>query len=213
MDNRVESIVEILRQEYPKWKAPAKEFESGYKRTPYTILITTLISFQTKDTITLQSAKRLFELASTPQDMLKLNEDTVSKAIYPAGFYKKKAKSIIAVTQELIDKFNSDVPDSYEKLVSIKGIGPKTAKIVLERAYNQDVIAVDTHLHRVLNLLNIIDTKNVSESDKALEQIVPKKLRSGFNKLFVSFGQVVCRPNYPKCDECPISKYCPQSNT
>ena len=203
-------IVDILKGEYPKWDAPAKAFESAYKRTPYRILCSTLLSFRTKDEVTLQAGLRLFERVSTPYDMLNLDIKEIEELIYPVGFYRKKAKNLKEISQILIERFDGRVPNSYEELTAIKGIGAKTASIVLESAFNSDIIAVDTHLHRILNMLGIIDTKSAKKSAEVLNSIIPDDKKRGLNRLIVSFGQSICKPLSPQCNICPIKNFCPK---
>ena len=205
-------ILEILKAEYPKWEAPAKEFECAYKRTPYKILCSTLLSFRTKDEITLQAALRLFKRVSTPYDMVNLDIKEIEELIYPVGFYRKKAKALKEISQVLIDRFDGEVPNDFNLLTSIKGIGDKTASIVLESAFNRDIIAVDTHVHRILNMLRFVNTKNANESAEILNRLIPDDKKRGLNRLIVSFAQSICRPISPKCAICPIYDKCPRSN-
>ncbi|WP_281951813.1 endonuclease III domain-containing protein [Nitrosophilus kaiyonis] len=211
MDKKeLKKVIKILKNEYKNWDAPAKRLSKGYeyKRTPYTILISTLLSFRTKDEVTVKAANRLFKVADNPKDMIKLSKEKIAKLIYPVGFYNQKAKSILDVTKILIEKYNSKVPDSLKELTSIKGVGPKTAKIVLENAYNKPYIAVDTHVHRLLNLWKIVETKTPQETDKLIEDIFEDSEKIGLNKVLVSFGQTICKPQKPKCEICPIRNYC-----
>ena len=201
--------LERLRADYERWDAPAKRFENAYRRTPYTILISTLLSFQTRDEVTLEAGRRLFALADTPETMLRLSEERIAEAIYPVGFWRKKAASVLTVTRTLLERHDGEVPRTLKELTAIKGIGPKTAKIVLEHAYGEEVTAVDTHVHRILNLLEVVRTKSPEETDRVLEELLPPSERKGLNKLLVSFGQAVCRPRNPRCAECPIAELCP----
>ena len=198
----------ILQKEYPSWDAPAKAFETAYKRTPYTILNSTLISFRTKDEVTLQAGKRLFALADTPEKMVTLEQETIARAIYPAGFYNKKAQSILDIARYLLEHCNGEVPDTLDALVKIKGIGRKTANIVLENAFGRKTVAVDTHVHRIPNLLGFIHTKSPEQTEAVLKKKLGSEQLEGLNKLLVSFAQVICKPRKPLCGECPISDYC-----
>ncbi|SMC08724.1 endonuclease-3 [Nitratiruptor tergarcus DSM 16512] len=203
-----QKILKFLHIEYEKWDAPAKRFakECKYKRTPYTILIATVLSFRTKDEVTFAAAHRLFALADKPKDMLNVSRETIEKTIYPVGFYRQKAKSIHHISQELVEKFGGDVPDTLEELTSIKGVGPKTAKIVLEQAFEKPYVAVDTHVHRICNIWGLIETKSPEESDRVLEEIVSDEEKRGLNKLLVAFGQTVCKPQKPDCKRCPLQE-------
>ncbi len=161
------------------------------------ILITTLLSLRTKDTVTLEAANRLFAIADTPQEMVHVSRETIEKAIYPVGMYRRKAEAIQEISRVLLEHFDGKVPKSLEMLCSIKGIGRKTAKIVLESAYALPYVAVDTHVHRILNRWGFVQTKSARETDRVLEELLPKKLRPGLNRLLVSFGQLFCKPRRP----------------
>ncbi|WP_187647692.1 endonuclease III domain-containing protein [Nitrosophilus labii] len=199
-------VVNILKKECKNWDAPAIRLSRhyGYKRTPYTILISTLLSFRTKDEVTVEAAHRLFKLADTPKKMIFLSKEDIAKVIYPVGFYNQKAKNILNITKILLQKYDGIVPDSLEELTSIKGIGPKTAKIVLENAYKKPYIAVDTHVHRILNLWGFIHTKRAEETDKIVEKLLNDEEKIGLNRVLVSFGQIICKPIGPKCEICPV---------
>ncbi len=203
-------ILPILKKEYPKWDAPAKKFQKGYKRTPFAILLSALISTRTKDEITLLSLQNLLKLADTPEKMLLLSEEEIQKAIYPAGFYKTKAKAILKISKILIEKYNQKVPDKKNELLKLPGVGEKVANIVLESAFKKNVAAVDTHVHRILNLLKIIETKDMKESSKIINEKFPKETLKNLNKILVSFAQSICKPKKPNCQICPIKKYCPK---
>jgi endonuclease-3 len=197
-----------LEAEYDKWDAPAKHFAKAYHRTPYTVLVSTLLSFQTRDETTLAAAVRLFRLADTPAKMLELDEESVARTIYPVGFSRKKAASVLYISSILLESYGGKVPHTMEELTSIKGIGPKTARIVLERAFGQAVAAVDTHVHRILNLMGFVETSLPEETDRIIHQLLPPQVLYGLNRLLVSFGQTVCRPRRPRCGECPIRFCC-----
>ncbi len=205
--------LKLLRAEYPKWDAPAKRFENAYRRTPYTILISTLLSFQTRDETTLEAGKRLFTLADTPEAMLRLSEEWIAETIYPVGFWRKKAASIRHVSRELLERHGGEVPSTLQELTALKGVGPKTAKIVLENAFGAEVAAVDTHVHRLVNLLGFVRSKSPEETDRILERALLPQERKGLNRLLVSFGQVICRPRHPDCDHCPLRECCPASQS
>ncbi|MBN2857648.1 MAG: endonuclease III, partial [Candidatus Delongbacteria bacterium] len=145
--NKFIENIKILREEYKKWNAPIVTLISVQTRDPYKVLISTLLSLRTKDEVTAKASYRLFEKADTPKKMIKLSEEEIQKLIFPVGFYKNKAKTLIETSQILIDKYDSKVPNSLDELLNFKGVGRKTANLVLSLGYGQDTICVDTHVH------------------------------------------------------------------
>jgi len=206
--NKFIENIKILREEYKKWNAPIVTLISVQTKDPYKVLISTLLSLRTKDEVTAKASYRLFEYADAPEKMIKLSEEEIQKLIFPVGFYKTKAKTIIETSHILIDKFNSKVPDSLDELLNFKGVGRKTANLVLSLGYGQDTICVDTHVHRISNRWGAVSTKTPEETEFALMEKIPKKYWSEINDLMVAFGQTVCRPIGPKCKECKV-KDCP----
>ena len=202
----------ILRTEYPKWDAPAKHSDYGYRRTPFTITISVVLSFRTKDEVTQAAGERLFALADTPEAMARLPVETIEKAIYPVGFWRKKARSIHDIATEILERFGGEVLDDEKSLRSIKGIGPKAAAIILERAFGRNIVAVDTHVHRILNLWGFLQTRTPEESYEMLNEILNDEEKRGLNRLLVAFGQAICRPARPKCGECPVRHFCPRAD-
>jgi endonuclease-3 len=200
-------VVDILKDNIPP-DSPSNILKNSFKRTPYTILMATLLSFRTKDEYTALVCAKLFILVDNPKDMLDIDREELESIVRPTGMYRKKAETLKSVSLELIDRFDSKVPSTKGELLSLKGVGEKTANIVLNNAFNTPTIAVDTHLHRVPNLLGFIDTKNERETLRALEERIPKEYWSSLNFTIVTFGQTVCLPRNPKCEICPIYGYC-----
>ena len=153
-------------------------------------------------------SRDLFRVANTPQKIIALSMSRLKKIIFRSGHYNKKALTLKHVSRELINKFGGKVPKTYEELISIKGIGPKTANIVLAFAYEQLVLPIDVHCHRIPNRLGWIKTKTPEETEKELGKILPKKYWKDFNSSFVQFGRDLCNPISPKCSICPVRKYC-----
>ena len=180
--------------------------------TPYTVLISTLISLRTKDEVTLAASERLFKLADTPNKMVLLSDEDIEKAIYPAGFYKRKAQNIKAISKELIEKYDSKVPSTQEELLALPGVGIKTANLTLNLGFNIDAICVDCHVHQIANRIGWIDTKTPEESVIALESIMPKRFWIPLNELLVAYGQNICLSISPLCSECPIKDECKKIN-
>ena len=200
-------VLDILEQNIPN-DSPSNILKNSFKRTPYTILIATLLSLRTKDENTARVCKKLFVIANRPQQMINIPIDELEEVVKPTGMYRKKARTLQEVSQTLIDRFNSTVPQSKAELLSIRGVGEKTANIVLNNAFGIPTIAVDTHVHRISNMLGFIDTKNEKETQKELSTKVPKEYWSRLNFTIVSFGQTICLPRTPQCEVCPIVAYC-----
>jgi len=207
-DGHIEEIISILGGELEKRELPIVSHLAKEKRNPFVILISTLLSLRTKDEVTSEATKRLFSLASTPQEMLQLSPEIIAKTIYPVGFYKNKAKTILAACRELIDRYNSLVPDTMEQLLAMKGVGRKTANLVLTLGFNKEGICVDTHVHRISNRLGYVRTGAPEQTEFALREKLPHKYWLDYNTLLVAFGRHICRPVSPLCGSCPVSNYC-----
>ena len=180
------------------------------KPDPFKVLIACLLSLRTQDKNTEKVSNALFAVADTPEKIIKIPIKKLEKIIFSSGHYKKKARTLQHVSKELISRFNSRVPSNKEDLLSIKGIGPKTANIVLAFAYQKAVLPIDTHCHRIPNRLGWVNTKTPEQTEKALELVLPRRYWLEFNALFVLFGQTICQPISPKCSECPIRHLCPR---
>jgi len=182
------------------------------KPNAFKILIACLLSLRTQDKNTEKASKRLFAVADTPEAIAKFPVKKLEKLIYSSGHYKKKSRVLKHVSKEILKRFKGKVPDTKEELLSIKGIGPKTANIVLAFAYGKDALPIDTHCHRIPNRLGWVKTKTPEQTEKALEKILPRKYWREFNAIFVLFGKTICQPISPWCSKCPISKYCKKIN-
>lgn len=202
----IDKIVEILK----KAKQPQSEFVrlmDSFK-DPFIVLIACILSLRTNDRTTYPATLRMLELGKTPADFAKVNVDDLSKAIYPVGFYKNKAEQIIELSKVLVEKYDSIVPDTIEELIKFKGVGRKTANLVLSEGFNKPAICVDVHVHRIFNRLGYIKTKTPEESETALRKKLSKKHWIDINSLLVTHGQNVCKPIKPLCAQCPIYDYC-----
>ncbi len=205
-------ILNILEKEKKKWNAPVVSLLAKRTKDPYRILISTIISLRTKDEVTKEASERLFSLADNPYDMIKLSEEEISKAIYPAGFYKNKAKTIKEISKRLIEEFDGKVPSDLETLLSFKGVGRKTANLVLSEGFGIPAICVDTHVHRISNRLGIVSSKTPEETEKQLMEKVPREYWNKINENLVAFGQTICKPVTPLCSKCPVNNFCPKIN-
>lgn len=207
-DIKINEVVKILKKELAVGEMPIVSHLAESERDSFVILISTLLSLRTKDEVTAGATDRLLALASTPEEMLRVPQDKIARAIYPVGFYRNKARGIHHVCRELIDRFNSRVPDDLDELLSIKGVGRKTANLVITLAYGKDGICVDTHVHRISNRLGYVVTKTPDETEMALRAKLPRKHWIIYNTLLVFFGRKTCKPVSPVCSTCPISRYC-----
>jgi len=208
---KIKEVLEILGKKYPSHSMTTLN-RMRDKPDAFMILISCLLSLRARDENTEIVTKNLFEEIKTPEELVKLDRIKVEKLIFSSGHYRKKAEAIQHVSKELIEKFNSKVPNTYEELISIKHIGPKTANIVLAFAFNKQVIPVDIHCHRIPNRIGWVKTKTPEETQKELERIIPKENWQEFNAVFVQFGRDICNPISPKCSICPIEKYCRKIN-
>lgn len=183
-----------------------------YGHNPFLILISCLLSLRAKDIVTFEVSKNLFALAQTPQEILDIPIKKLEKILKPVGFYRKKAQTLKSVSNVILEKYNGKVPNSRKDLMSIKGIGHKTASLVLSKAFNIPAICVDTHVHRISNRLGWINTKTPEQTEKELEKIIPKNKWSKINDLLVIWGQNICVPISPFCSKCVLSTICPKLN-
>ena len=191
-------------------KLPAVSLVAVELQDPYSVLISTVISLRTKDDVTLNASRRLLGAAPTPSEMLGLGEDEVSRLIYPAGFYKRKAVQIMQISRILVEKYDGKVPDKVEELMALPGVGIKTANLTLNLGFGIDAICVDCHVHQISNRLGWVKTKTPEESEKALMKIMPRKYWIPLSELLVSYGQEICTSVSPKCSMCPENSRCPK---
>jgi len=181
--------------------------------TPFVTLISCLLSLRTKDEVTEQASQRLLTKYNTPEKIIPLTEKQIETMIYPVGFYKTKAKRIKEISQTLLDTYQGNVPDTFEELLTLKGVGRKTANIVMVYGHKKHgYLPIDTHCHRIPNRLGWIKTKTPEETEHALKKILPAKYWDDFNDLFVTFGQTICVPISPFCSRCAIHRYCKKIN-
>ena len=199
-------IVKLLKAA----KQPQSEFVKLMDsfKNPYLVLIACILSLRTNDKTTYPATLRMLELAKTPKEMKNVSVEELAKAIYPVGFYENKAKQIVEFSKIIDEELNGVVPDEIEELIKFKGVGRKTANLVLSLGFNKPAICVDVHVHRIFNRLGYINTKTPEETEFALREKLPVKYWIDINTLLVTHGQNICKPIKPKCSECPIEKYC-----
>lgn len=203
----IDAVIRTLRREVRQWREPVV---GRYKDDPFTTLISCLLSLRTKDATTRTASERLFRLARTPQRMRQLSLRTIERAIYPVGFYHTKARTIRTVCQTLIDRYGGRVPGDLDALLTIPGVGRKTANLVVTLAFRRPGICVDTHVHRISNRWGYVRTKTPEATEMALRRRLPSRYWRVYNDLLVSFGQNLCHPTSPWCSRCQLSPLCPK---
>jgi len=204
----MDAIVQTLRQSVAAMELPIVTEISQNRRSPFEVLIATILSLRTKDEVTRFASKRLFERAHTPHQMLSLDDSEIAKLIYPVGFYKTKSKTILEISRVLIRDHDGRVPDNLDDLLCLKGVGRKTANLVITLGYGKLGVCVDTHVHRISNRLGYVKTKTPEQTEMALRAQLPKQYWIQYNDLLVTWGQNVCKPISPICSKCDISQYC-----
>jgi endonuclease-3 len=198
----------ILREEYRFWKTPAVTIVAQSDRSPFKVLISCIISLRTKDEVTAHASRRLFERAATPDALQSLPVDEVAGLIYPAGFYRNKALQIVGISKRLMVEYGGRVPDEIDELLKFKGVGRKTANLVVTLGFGKPGICVDTHVHRICNRWGYVSTKTPDETEAALRKKLPAQYWIEINDLLVAFGQNHCHPVSPRCSVCRLAEMC-----
>jgi endonuclease-3 len=198
-------ILSILDEAYPDH--PMGDLTAGQ---PYLVLVACILSLRTKDEVSIPASQRLFKLAQTPKAMVQLDAETIASTIYPTGFYKTKAVTIIEASQALLDRFDGQVPNTIEALLTLKGVGRKTANLVVGLGHRLPAICVDTHVHRICNRLGYLQTSTPDATEFALRDHLPVPFWQVINRVMVRHGQDCCKPIGPRCDVCPVIADCAQ---
>ena len=201
----IEKIVEIIDNYYPM-----HVMEDNYTGKPYKALVSCLLSLRTRDEMTFPVAEKLFQVAPTPYKMIDLSYEELCQIIKSINYYKTKAENILNISGMLIEKYNGEVPSEMEELLAFRGVGRKTANIVISVGFQKPAIAVDTHVHRISNRLGLVSTKNPEETEFALRKLLPEKYWRKWNQLMVLHGKNTCKPITPLCNICPIFDFCNQ---
>jgi endonuclease-3 len=200
--------ITILTEAVTKWKTPAVTIVSQREGDPFKVLISCILSLRTQDKTTGAASERLFALADTPGKMIELTPIEIEKAIYPVGFYHNKTTHILDICRTLLDCYRGKVPDEIDELLKLKGVGRKTANLVVTLGFGKAGICVDTHVHRICNRWGYVSTKTPESTEFALRKKLPKKYWLVINDLLVTFGQNHCTPLSPRCSTCPIRHLC-----
>jgi endonuclease-3 len=207
-DRDIHAVVRILRRKVPQWQTPIVTLMAETYESPFRVLISCILSLRTQDATTARASHRLFGLADTAQSMMQLPTKTIEKAIFPVGFYRIKAKTIRDICRTLVAQYGGRVPDEIDDLLKLKGVGRKTANLVVTLGYRKPGICVDTHVHRISNRWGYLKTATPEKTEFALREKLPQQYWIEYNDLLVSFGQQLCRPISPLCSQCPVSRYC-----
>jgi endonuclease-3 len=201
-------VVRRLRRHVRAWRPTAMTGVAVEQRDPFRILVACLLSLRTQDATTGPAAARLFRLADTPAALLRLAPRTIERAIFPVGFYRTKARVLREISRDLLARFGGRVPDELEALLTLKGVGRKTANLVRTVGFAKPGICVDTHVHRISNRLGFVRTRSPEQTEFALRAKLPPRYWVELNDLLVAFGQNVCRPIGPRCSACPVADLC-----
>ena len=207
-DVSIAEVIRLLRRTRRRWNPTALAVVADETGDPFRVLIACILSLRTQDTTTGPAAARLFALADGPAAMLRLSPRQIERAIYPVGFYRTKSRAILGICRDLLERFGGRVPDDLDALLTLGGVGRKTANLVVTVGYGKPGICVDTHVHRISNRLGYVKTRTPAETETALRAKLPRRYWIGYNDLLVSFGQNVCTPISPHCSECPVRHLC-----
>jgi endonuclease III len=204
-------MMDILREKFKDNVPVVTRISKKENRNPYLVLVGTLLSLRTKDELTEKVMNKLTKEIRTPEEMVSLPIEKLQELIYPVGFYKNKSAVLKNISRTIIDAYDGRVPDSIDELLKLKGIGRKTANLVITEGYNKPGICVDTHVHRISNRIGIVMTKNPHQTEEVLRKVLPKKYWIIYNTLLVTFGKNICKPISPHCSICPIFHLCNKS--
>lgn len=202
-------FVEILEKEVKTYEVPIVDLIAVQTHDPYKILVATILSARTKDETTAGASARLFKKASDIKSLSLLSKKEISDLIYPVGFYKSKAGYLERLPRAM-EAFDNKVPENIDDLVTLPGVGRKTANLVMAVAFKKDAICVDTHVHRIMNIWGYVKTRNPLETEMALRKKLPRFLWQKINSTLVAFGQGTCRPLGSHCDVCVLETLCPK---
>jgi len=204
-ESNIDDVLKTLKRAVAAWRVP---IVGHYRHDPFETLISCLLSLRTKDETTAAASARLFGLARTPRAMLRVPRRTIERAIYPVGFYRTKARTILDVSRVIVDRHGGKVPGTIDELLELKGVGRKTANLVVTLAFRRYGICVDTHVHRISNRWGYVRSKTPHETEIRLRERLPRRHWRTYNDLLVTFGQNLCHPTSPWCSRCPLDGVC-----
>jgi len=204
------AVLRRLRTHARANRLPSLSRIAEKNRDPFLILTGCILSLRTKDETTIPAAERLFALADTPEQLAIVPLGRIERAIYPVGFYRTKARTLRSLSAHLLEHHGGKTPDTLEALLAIKGVGRKTANLVLTLGFGKPGICVDTHVHRISNRWGMVGTRTPDQTEMALREKLPKRYWIEYNDLLVTFGQTLCHPTSPHCSRCPVEAWCPR---
>ncbi|HWI41479.1 MAG TPA: endonuclease III [Verrucomicrobiae bacterium] len=207
-DRDIHRVMELLERAVEQWDTPAVTIVSQREGNPFKVLISCILSLRTQDRTTGPASERLFALADTPAKLAGLPEEDIARAIYPVGFYRVKARTVQEISRTLLERYGGEVPRELDELLKLKGVGRKTANLVVTLGFGSPGICVDTHVHRICNRLGYVDTRTPDETERVLRGKLPQQYWLAINDLLVTFGQNLCTPLSPRCSACPLRPYC-----
>lgn len=207
-DHEIHQAVAILSEAVKGWCSPAVTIVAARDHDPFKVLISCILSLRTRDQTTSEASQRLFALADTPQRLARLSGAEIETAIYPVGFYRNKALQILEISRRLTEQYGGHVPDEIDELLKFKGVGRKTANLVLTLGYGKAGICVDIHVHRICNRWGYLSTRTPEQTEVALRGKLPAQYWIAINDLLVCFGQNQCTPVSPRCSSCPLYRFC-----
>jgi endonuclease-3 len=207
-DQEIHEVMAQLTIASQEWVSPAVTIVSQREGNPFKVLISCILSLRTQDRTTGPASERLFAVAPDAVTLATQSPETVEQAIYPVGFYRIKAVQIIDIARRLLDEYAGRVPDELDELLTFKGVGRKTANLVVTLGYGKPGICVDTHVHRICNRLSYVATRTPDETEMALRLKLPPEYWIGINDLLVMCGQNLCTPVSPRCSICPVGDLC-----
>lgn len=204
----IDKVITQIKKEVKKYETPSVTVISNEYKDAFHVLISCIISLRTKDEVTSKASYALFNRADSPEKISRLKVETIEKLIYPCGFYRNKALQIKEISKTIANDFNGKTPDTIEELLEFKGVGRKTANLVVTLGFNKPGICVDIHVHRICNRWGYVTTKKPDDTEMVLRDILPKKHWIPINDLLVTYGQNICKPVSPFCSICKVSEYC-----
>ena len=207
---RLAVMLRRIRRSLEGTTLPVVTLIAETERDPFKVLISTILSARTKDDVTASASARLFREAPDAPALAALPVERVEALIFPVGFYRTKARSVVATARQLLERFAGSVPATIDELVTLPGVGRKTANLVLTEGFRAPAICVDTHVHRITNIWGYVRTRTPAETEMALRAKLPRRQWLDLNRTLVAFGQQTCLPISPWCSRCPVAEWCPR---